>query len=132
MAIKVSLTVGDSGSAPDSCVEVTIRLPVVNEASMISTPEQIERAKLRQVLSTLFNESELSSLCFDLSVNYENLPGNGTSDKARELIAHLDRRGRISELVDSIRMLRPQVVWEDIPQVTEEAQQGGMFHHVCP
>ena len=132
MAIRVSLTVGDSGSAPDSCVEVTIRLPVAIEASMSSTPEQIERARLRQVLATLFDEGELRSLCFDLSVDYGSLPGNGTADKARELIAHLVRRGRISELVDAIRMLRPQVVWEDIPKVTEEAQQGEIFPHVCP
>jgi hypothetical protein len=62
---------------------------------------------LRQRLSTYFSESELRDLCFDLSVDYESLPGEGNSDKARELVAHLVRRGRTLELLEACHRLRP-------------------------
>ncbi|MCA9948972.1 MAG: hypothetical protein KDE48_04965 [Anaerolineales bacterium] len=63
--------------------------------------------RLRQVLSNYFNESELQDIAFDLGVDYENLPGRAKGDKARELIAYLERRGRISELEQKCNQLRP-------------------------
>ena len=57
-------------------------------------------AELRENLVAHFNEGELRTLCFDLGVNYDVLPGRGTADKARELLAYLDQRGRVAELVE--------------------------------
>ena len=45
----------------------------------------IDTSQLRQTLSSRFNESELRTLCFDLKVDYDDLPGKAKSDKAREL-----------------------------------------------
>jgi hypothetical protein len=47
---------------------------------------------LRQLVARHFNLEELRTLCFDLSVNYHELGGEGLSAKARELPAYLDRR----------------------------------------
>ncbi len=44
---------------------------------------------LSQFLSDYFNLEEIRTLCFELGVNYENLPGDTRSRKARELIIHL-------------------------------------------
>lgn len=68
--------------------------------------------ELRQILIDYFDEGELQNLTFDLSVDYENLPGKTKGDKARELIAFLERRGRVSELVQACRQLRPNAPWE--------------------
>ena len=41
-----------------------------------------------------FDTSELRTLCFDLDVDYDNLPGEGKMDKARELVMYLRRHQR--------------------------------------
>lgn len=67
----------------------------------------INRAHLRRQLLEHFNDSELRDLCFDLSVNYDLLPGLGFGDKVRELIAYCERNGRLDELVTACAACRP-------------------------
>ena len=57
--------------------------------------------ELRKILTNRFNESELRDLCFDLGLDYDDLPGAGKKDKARELVAYYHRRGRIGELIQA-------------------------------
>ena len=71
--------------------------------------EVVDRAELRQMIAACFDAGELRTLCFDLGVNYDDLPGEGRADKARELVAYFERRGRIRELEEHCRQLRPQV-----------------------
>jgi AAA+ ATPase superfamily predicted ATPase len=72
---------------------------------------------LRQILDTSFDEGELRTICFDLGADYENLPGEGKANKARELVVYLERRGRIPELVKIGVQLRPNEYWEDSPEL---------------
>jgi hypothetical protein len=72
------------------------------------------RTQLRQLLSKHFDEGELQTLCFDLGVDYDSLPGDGKGDKVRALIAYLERRGRVQELVALGKRLRPDVPWESL------------------
>ena len=71
------------------------------------------RPKLLQNLDGHFSEEDLRTLCFELVVDYENLPAQGKVGKARELILHLERSGRIPEFIDRCRQLRPNISWED-------------------
>ena len=66
---------------------------------------------LRQILGTRFDESELRTLCFSLGVDYADLPSGGKADKAKELVARLDRHDRIPELVNLVEQQRPDIVW---------------------
>ena len=75
--------------------------------------------ELRQILTTYFNENELRDLCFDLDVDYDGLPGEEKGGKARELIAYLERRGRVSDLMETVKSLRPNVSWEHTLETTE-------------
>ena len=70
--------------------------------------------QLRQILDEHFDENELKTLCFDLDVDYDNLPGEGKASKVRELITYLRRRGRIFELVGTGKRLRPDVPWPEV------------------
>jgi hypothetical protein len=72
--------------------------------------------ELRQVLDARFSEEELRMLCFDLSIDYDDLPGEGKAGKARELVAFLGRHGRIPELLEIGRQLRPDVPWPDLSE----------------
>ncbi len=67
--------------------------------------------KLHQTLEERMNEGELRTLCFYLGVDYDNLPGAGKADKARELILYLDRRNRTAELVEIGYDRRPDIDW---------------------
>jgi tetratricopeptide (TPR) repeat protein/LysM repeat protein len=81
----------------------------------ISAPSEPSPRQLWRLLSVYFNESELRTLCSDLRVDYDDLPGEGIEDKARELIAYFDHRARIPELIEVCRRLRPNVEWREYP-----------------
>jgi hypothetical protein len=66
---------------------------------------------LRQILAERFDEGELRTLCFDLGIEYDDLPGKGRADKARELVAYLERRDRIPDLIEIGERIRPDVSW---------------------
>ena len=61
-----------------------------------SSPAKL--VQLHQRILKHFDEDELRTLCFDLGVNYDDLPGEARTGKARELVAFLDRRERLAEL----------------------------------
>jgi hypothetical protein len=77
----------------------------------IQVQEQVDLVKLRQNIDTYFNDSELRTLCFDMSIDYDDLPGTSKGDKARELVAHCIRHGLMNELVQSCYTRRPHVTW---------------------
>jgi hypothetical protein len=77
------------------------------------TPDRRYQIGLRMSLSTRFSEEELRTLCYDLNVDYDDLPAQGKANKARELVAHFERRDNVSELVTVGRRLRPDVPWGD-------------------
>lgn len=56
----------------------------------------------------------MRDLCFELRVDYENLPGLSKKDKARELIIHFSRRRRMNVLVTVFHEQRPQVSPDEI------------------
>lgn len=82
----------------------------------------MDRIRLREILTRYFDAGEVRTLCFDLGVDYDSLPGEGKASKARELIAHLERRSRLPELVEMGKQQRPDVPWEDTPAATRDAQ----------
>lgn len=81
--------------------------PTVASAPPLATTDL---AELRQKIAQHFNKEELRTLCFDLGVEYENLPD--TKDgMVRELVAYSERRGKTAELIAACQRLRPNVAW---------------------
>jgi tetratricopeptide (TPR) repeat protein len=70
--------------------------------------------QLRQLLTERFDEGELRTLCFDLGVDYASLPAEGKANKARELVAYLDRHDHVSDLLQVGQRLRPDVDWAQV------------------
>lgn len=77
----------------------------------------MNKAKLRDILVEHFNSSELHNLCFDLGIRHESIAGNTIEDKARELIEYCFRRGKLEELVNRCRELRPNMDWSEFVAV---------------
>ncbi len=69
--------------------------------------QNVDPVQLRQILNEKFNEEELKTLCFDLNIVYEDLGGSGRAANARELIAFVQRNGRIDELWEYVKGKRP-------------------------
>lgn len=70
-----------------------------------------ELSQLYRKIDRYFNEEELKSICFDLGVDYDNLPAEGKGYKARELVALVDRSNQVERLVSLCRDARPDVIW---------------------
>jgi hypothetical protein len=68
---------------------------------------------LRQVLDGRFGVGELRTFCFDLGIDYDDLPGESKADKARELVSYVERHGRLSDLVALGKARRPDIPWGD-------------------
>jgi hypothetical protein len=89
---------------------------------------------LRQILATHFDEGELRTLCFDLHIDYDDLPGAGKVNKARELVAYLERHGQIPNLLEVGKQLRPDVVWGNMQALPDSpsALQNVQFERPYP
>ncbi|MGD2078660.1 MAG: hypothetical protein PVH18_09775 [Chloroflexota bacterium] len=74
-------------------------------------PERDRLIALRQILNTRFSEGELRVLCFDLGVDFQNLPGDEKIVKAMELVSFLQRTNRLDELIRVGRDMRPNIEW---------------------
>jgi len=68
--------------------------------------------RLREILGDRFSKDDLKTLCFDLSMEYDDLPGEGRSSKARELISYCHRHCRLRHLVDAGKRQRPDIEWD--------------------
>lgn len=77
-----------------------------------------QRVGLRTLLENSFNEDELSTLCFDLGVEFENIGGETKIDKSREIVTMFERKQRLDDLIEACRRLRPTVDWPDITDLT--------------
>jgi hypothetical protein len=80
---------------------------------------------LRRQIEAAFSLDELRTLCFDLSIDHEALPGQTRSALSRELVEYCRRRGRLAELARACQALRPNVPWGEAlaPPPGETAEQ---------
>jgi formylglycine-generating enzyme required for sulfatase activity len=81
---------------------------------LILPPEDLTRqqlTQLRKLLIAHFSLDELRVLCFDMGLEYEELPGNTRSTKMHGLIEYLQRRGELPKLLAEASELRPTITW---------------------
>ena len=65
---------------------------------------------LAQLVVRRLSDEELRTLCFELEVDYADLPGEGKAAKARELVGYLDRRGALARLIGWLQAHRPDAL----------------------
>ena len=82
---------------------------------MTDDRQQEYLTQLRELLARRFSAGELRTLCFDMGVDYDDLPGEGKADKARELVSFCDRHDTVAKLVETGKRLRPDVPWQSAP-----------------
>ncbi|MCW1969081.1 MAG: NACHT domain-containing protein [Anaerolineae bacterium] len=68
----------------------------------------LDRKALFNLIFKYFDLDEIKGVCFEMGIEYESLPGDGTrDDKVRGLIQHCDRHNRKHELLHTLRELHP-------------------------
>ena len=71
----------------------------------------MDLVRLREALALAFSDEELRTLCFDLGLEYDDLPGETRAGKARELVAHFARREELGGLLEVVAKRRPNMLW---------------------
>ncbi len=71
----------------------------------------ITLSDLRRLLIDSFDYEELRTLCFDLGLDYDFLPGEGKGAKVREIVSYMQRRDQgLDRLIQAIRLERGQII----------------------
>ncbi|RMH21285.1 MAG: tetratricopeptide repeat-containing protein [Gammaproteobacteria bacterium] len=84
----------------------------VESETTTNVEQPISPRRLRDLLLTHFDIAELNELCFELGVEFEDIPGSTLSDKSSELILYCERHDRTQELIEVCKKNRPMVKWE--------------------
>lgn len=69
-----------------------------------------------ELLATGFDREELKDLCVEVKVDVDNFPERKQAI-IRELTLHMNRNGRLGDLLEACRELRPNLGW---PQLSNE------------
>ena len=80
-------------------------IPNFIQLAKLATRPAADPVHLRQMLDQRFDVEEIKDLCFDLSIDFDDLRGEGKKD--RELVAYCQRHDRLEELATRIAALRP-------------------------
>jgi hypothetical protein len=73
----------------------------------------MNQADFRQKIESAFNKGQLKTLCFDMGIDYENLPET-KEGMVRELLQYCVRQNRVNELLQICREKRPTIAWPDL------------------
>ncbi len=90
--------------------EKSIPAAAINEEN----PTQVNSAALRKIIATSFNQAEMETICFDLGLDYEAIPGDTKDKKVIELIKYMERRYEIDAFLDVLQKERPNAPWTTI------------------
>lgn len=92
---------GAAGRAADLMAALAARRPAVPWAELAYPPAALN--DLHAALTRRLDLDGLRTLCFRLGVDFDSLPGEGKSARARELVLTMARAGRAAELSDAVR-----------------------------
>lgn len=74
--------------------------------------------RLRKLMVDAFTLEDIRTLCFDLHVNFDELPHPGLTPKIRSLIQLMIGNGRLPDLVTAVTHTRPHVNWPALAKLT--------------
>jgi hypothetical protein len=81
----------------------------------VATYNNIYLTILHSLLDRHFNLAEIRTLCFNLNVDYESIPGEDKPSRIRELLLALGRHGRLPELITLAQEKLPDFLWLPVP-----------------
>ena len=85
------------------------------------TNEAVNKPLLRELIARHFSLTEISLLCFELNLDYEDLSGDNKAGKTMALVLHFSRRKQLDNLIAACQQQRPQIDWRQVYQPAETA-----------
>ena len=61
-----------------------------------------------------FDKEEMKRLCFQLNIDYDDLPAETKTNKAMELVKKFWRLNRMMDLIKYLKSQRPNISWDDV------------------
>lgn len=92
-----------AGEQPRGQLAMTVASAPLNNS-------EANQLTLRRALDDGYNADELRDLCFELSIDYEDLPGETQWAKARELVLYARRHNLTAQLVALVMAARPHLL----------------------
>ena len=86
---------GAAGAAGAAGVKATIQ-------QFIAPTGSFDSKALRDFIATHFNLEEIASLCADIDVDKDSIPGQSKEAKARELVQFCEQRGTLAMLTAAV------------------------------
>ncbi len=83
--------------------------PPMTKGGPANSTTRVDLKQLLQILQENFSDDELRLLCFELAIDYEDLPGSGKKRKSLELISYAQRHAKLDSLVQAINVQRPHL-----------------------
>nr|MBP6472828.1 CHAT domain-containing protein [Chloroflexota bacterium] len=89
---------------------------IVQERPFLAAPQpakpapdrsQIDPITLYRQIAESFNLDEIQDMVFRLGLHYDDLAGETSRQKARELVLYMQRHGRLPELYEAVQQLQP-------------------------
>lgn len=80
----------------------------------------VDPVRLQAQLVEFFSLEDIRDLCFELGIDFDDLPGEGKKGKARELVIHCRNRAMTEQLIEKAQQARPLVSWEQTTGVEEQ------------
>ena len=78
---------------------------------------------LRNQIYRSFSIEELRTLCFDLNIEYEDFPNLGKEALCRDLLEYTRRYNNLTNLIEALVALRPQIEWVSIVEFPKELKE---------
>lgn len=74
---------------------------------------QVDRAHVRELMTTYLDMADLQQICFDLNEDYDTIVGQNSNKReiVLDILMHFARASRLPELVDKCALIRPQLQW---------------------
>lgn len=99
------------------------RYKAVQEPAQPTTPvtpvtpdpatRQVNRAHVRELMTTYLDMADLQQICFDLNEDYDTIVGQNSTKReiVLDILMHFTRLSRLPELIDKCALIRPQLEW---------------------
>jgi hypothetical protein len=114
-AVKTLGQVYEVLKARYKAVQEPIQPTSTTPTTLVSTgsTRQVNRAHVRELMTTYLDIADLQQICFDLNEDYDTIVGQNSNKReiVLDILTHFARLSRLPELLDKCALIRPQLEW---------------------
>lgn len=110
--IRLQSVISEQANGLEILTRQVLRLGETPEYRPAQPASPVNRIELKKKMVAMFNLDELNDLAFNLGIDTGELGAETTTGKATAIVRYMDRRNRMSDLIQMLAVLRPSEAWE--------------------